>query len=271
MLERAMILINREERRRLQKKELTILEIFQKVCQKYDLRFYITAGTLLGAVRHKGFIPWDDDIDVAMPREDYDKLRHIYKTELPQDYYWQDSYTEENFPYFYAKIRKHGTQVEEPGMENFHMRSGISIDIFPLDICPDKDLIARFFFRIITLLSFAYAGRVYAEFPFPSRKKTVQLVYSFLRMFPLSILRSIRGNLVWLCGKFSSGKRLCTVGGCHGYPAETYQAEWFEGDIKLCFEGEMYPAPQGWDSLLKNMYGDYRKVPSKEQRNGHFK
>lgn len=244
--------------------------MFREFCEAHRLRFYITAGTLLGAVRHKGFIPWDDDIDVVMPREDYDRLRLLYQSELPQDYYWQDSFTEENFPYLFAKLRMKGTRVEEPDMENFHVRSGISIDVFPLDICPDREGIAHLFFRVITLLSFAYAGKVDANFPFPSKKKHVRLVYYFLRRFPISLLRSIRGRIVRFCGKCSSGRRLCTVGGIHEFPAETYQTAWFDEETKLPFEGDLYPAPQGWDSLLKNMYGDYWKVPDKENREGHY-
>lgn len=264
------IAITQEERRSLQLSELEILKMFRKLCEKHKLQFYLTAGTLLGAVRHKGFIPWDDDIDVVMPREDYDRLRLLYQSELHEDYYWQDSFTEKNFPYFYAKIRKQGTEVEEPGMKNFHIRNGISIDIFPLDICPNQDRNARFFFRIITLLSYAYAMKVDRNFPLMSKKKYVQLVYRFLQLLPISLLRSIREKIVWLCRKWGSGKRLCTVGGVHGYPAETYEAAWFVGDVKLPFEGDLYPAPQGWDFLLKNMYGNYWNAPSGENRNGHF-
>ena len=254
----------------MQLRELEILQMFRKLCETHRLRFYITAGTLLGAVRHQGFIPWDDDIDVVMPREDYDRLRLACPSELPQDYYWQDSFMEENFPYFFAKIRKQGTQVEEPEMKDFHIRNGISIDVFPLDICPDKDRNARLFFKIVTLLSFAYAGKVNQDFPFPSKKKYVWIAYRLLRLLSISQLRSIRGSLVRLCEKWGSGRRLCTVGGGHGYPAESYEAAWFEDDVKLSFEGELYPAPQGWDFLLKNMYGEYRKVPSEENRKGHF-
>lgn len=244
--------------------------MFRQLCEKHSLRFYLTAGTLLGAVRHKGFIPWDDDIDVAMPRADYDRLRLHYLSDLPKEYYWQDPFTEENFPYIFTKLRKHGTHVDEPDMENFHVRSGISIDIFPLDICPDQDRAARLFFRVITLLSFAYAGHVDRDFPFPSRKKHVRLAYHILRRLPTSALRSLRGTIVRLCGKWSSGRRLCTVGGIHEFPAETYQARWFEGDTELPFEGELYPVPQGWDALLKNMYGDYWKAPNEENREGHY-
>lgn len=251
-------------------RELEILQMFRELCEKHGLRFYLTAGTLLGAVRHKGFIPWDDDIDVAMPREDYDRLRLVYQSELPEDYYWQDSFTEENFPYLFAKVRKHGTQVDEPKMKNFHIRSGISMDVFPLDICPDQDRNARFFFKVNTLLSYAYAMKVDRDFPFMSKKKHVQLAYRFLRLLPISLLRSIRADIVQLCRKWSSGRRLCTVGGVYGYPVETYEAAWFAGDTKLSFEGDMYPVPSGWDPLLKNMYGDYWNPPSEENRKKHY-
>lgn len=262
--------MNRDELRSLQLSELEILQMFKQLCESNHLRFYITAGTLLGAVRHQGFIPWDDDIDVVMPRKDYDKLRDICKSELPSDYYFQDSFTEENFPYFFSKIRKCGTEVYEPCLDKVNIRKGIYIDILPLDACPKRDKSAYIFFKFIGLFSSVYMGKVNADFVCGYTKKYIRFLYSILVKLPLTTIRSMRENAVRFCGKFCDWKRLCTVGGAHGYPAETYDAAWFDGEMALPFEGHLFPVPVGWDQLLKNMYGNYMQSPDEENRKGHF-
>ena len=93
------------ELRALQLDEVTVLDELDRICKKHGLRYYLTAGTLLGAVRHGGFIPWDDDIDVAMPREDYDRLYRICKTELRDGFFFQCEKTERLHTFFFAKIR----------------------------------------------------------------------------------------------------------------------------------------------------------------------
>ena len=92
--------------RDIQLEELNILREFCRVCEALNLRYYLTAGTLLGAVRHRGFIPWDDDIDIAMPREDYDRLSRHWREVLSPGYTYQDYRSEPNFPYYFAKVRK---------------------------------------------------------------------------------------------------------------------------------------------------------------------
>ncbi len=258
------------EIRLLQLNELEILQMFKHLCESNHLRFYITAGTLLGAVRHNGFIPWDDDIDVCMPRKDYDKFKAICKTQLSSDFYLQDSFTEENFPCFFSKIRKFGTEVSEPYLDNIDIRKGISIDVFPLDACPKNNLAASAFFKIIRLFCSVYMGKVCVGFKYSSKKKHVRFLYHILSRLKLSSIRGIRENIVRLCAKLCSGKRLCTVGGGYGYPFETYDAAWFEKSTLLFFENDFYPAPIGWELLLENMYGDYQKLPCEEKRKGHY-
>ena len=258
------------EIRFIQLSELEILQMFKNLCESNHLRFYITAGTLLGAVRHKGFIPWDDDIDVVMPRKDYDLFKDLCDLKLPAEYYLQNSFTEENFPCFYSKIRKFGTEVSEPFLNDINIRKGISIDVFPLDACPENNKVAGFFFKLIRLLSSVYMGKVSAGFVYGSEKRHVQILYRVLSRLRLKSIRDIRAKVVLLCGKLCSGKRLCTVGGGYGYPVETYDASWFEKVTFLPSEGDLYPAPAGWDLLLTNMYGDYMQLPSEEDRKGHY-
>ena len=253
-----------------QKIELEILEEFQRVCEELRLRYYLTAGSLLGAIRHKGFIPWDDDIDIAMPREDYDRFAVEGSKKLAKDYFYQSYITEENFPYYFAKVRKKGTLFEEPILNKILMEQGIYIDIFPLDQCPDNDETARLFFKVISFLDSIILGKVSTGFQCGYRKWYAKRTWKVLQHLPKKQIFALRESVRNIAEHFSSGKRLCTVGGHHGFPRETYDADWFSETIEVKFEGKSFPAPKDWNALLENMYGDYMILPEENERQGHF-
>lgn len=228
----------------LQSREMELLKVFQALCEENHLAFYLTAGTLLGAVRHKGFIPWDDDIDVAMPRADYEQLCNVSP---PPEYRFQRPGKSGAYPWYFFKFRR-----EE---------SSVWIDIFPLDPCPDWKSMARIFFKIMELLTAVIAKRCGYS------KKYMRFLWKVLRMLPDGCLFFMREGIRRFFGILSSGSRICTVGGRHGFPQECYQTEWFQETEKLEFEGVYCPAPKEWDKILRNMYGDYR-IPVREE--GHF-
>lgn len=251
----------------LRRTELELLLEFQRLCQRLGLRYYLTAGTLLGAVRHKGFIPWDDDIDVVMPRWDYDKLARLAPGALAPEYVYQEYRTQPNFPYYFAKLRRRGTRVEEPILRAIAMDQGVYIDVFPLDRCPGPRR-AKLLFKAVELLDCAVLARVSGEFVCGYQKPYMRFLWNTLRRLPNKSLFALREGLRKLLGL--GGKRLCTVGGHHGYPRESYDPEWFEQTVELEFEGHPFPAPAGWDALLKNMYGEYMTLPPEDERGGHF-
>ena len=126
------------EIRPLQMKILEILQAVDKTCKEYNLRYYLTAGTMLGAVRHKGFIPWDDDADIAMPRPDYEKLIANASQWLPKQYELICAENDKNYSLPFAKIQDAETTI----IEHSHLRylGGVYIDVFPLDGLPDNKL-----------------------------------------------------------------------------------------------------------------------------------
>lgn len=256
------------ELRTLQMVELDLLLEFHRVCTLLGLRYYLTAGTLLGAIRHKGFIPWDDDIDVAMPRADYDKFARSASQYILEEYAYQEYRTEPNFPYYFAKLRKRNTRVEEPILRAIQMEQGCYIDIFPLDCCPSNDKLAELFFKMIELLDCAVLSQVSGEFECGYQKQYMRFSWNVLRRLPRSWIFALRECVRKLSGL--GGKKLCTVGGCHGYPRESYLPFWFDEVVELEFEGHTFPAPAGWDALLRNMYGDYMSPLPPEERHGHI-
>lgn len=263
-----MRLLNTDERRQIQLSGYEILLELKKICEKFGLRYYLTAGTLLGAVRHGGFIPWDDDIDVAMPRKDYDRLAEICRTELPDTLFFQSSETDVNFPCFFSKIRMNGTEVFETDFEKVDIHKGRYIDIFPLDPCPRRDWAGRCFFAVMKALYWAYLSKVNEDFTRLHKKWHMKLIYCMALPLSVEKIRSLRNRIARLPS--SKTGRLCTVGGMHGYPREVYEEKWFEGTEYKQFETELFPVPSGWDQLLTNMYGDYMTPPDEADMAGHF-
>lgn len=255
---------------KLQQTELEILKTFDTLCSQYDLTYFITAGTLLGAVRHQGFIPWDDDIDVVMPRKDFDRLSVVCREHLPEKYFYQSRKTDANYPFFFAKIRKNGTRVTEPTLNKIAMHTGIYIDIFPLDVCPRSDRGGRTYFKWTEQLQCAVMAKVNPDFSCGYTKRYMRLIHNLLRRLPRRLLDFLwcttRIVIRFLCGD----KRLSTACASHGYPRETYEASWFSAAVPLRFHDGSFPAPFAWDRLLQNMYGDYMTPPEENNRAGHF-
>jgi len=125
--------ISKSELKKIQNTLLEILIEVDRICRKNDIKYFLFAGTLLGAVRHKGFIPWDDDIDIAMPREDYEKFLQIVQKEPYSNYFLQNVITEIEAPFLFSKFRKDDTLLLEKAVMNKNIHHGIFIDIFPLD------------------------------------------------------------------------------------------------------------------------------------------
>ncbi len=254
----------------MQQQEFEILCELDRICTAYKITYYLTAGTLLGAIRHKGFIPWDDDIDVAMPLKDYRKFTQICQRELATDYFFQDWKTEKNYPFHFAKIRKNGTNDGVTFLQKIEMHHGISIDIFPLEACPKRDWFAKLLFKITEFSTYALLKKGDKTFSHCFQKKYERIIFRLLQWVPKKGLLFFREGVCRIVSIFCSNQRLCTSGGGHGYPYETYKAEWFSKTVFVTFENRTFPAPKEWDALLSHMYGDYQILPPKEKRRGHI-
>lgn len=240
--------------------ELEILLEFQRVCTAHGLSFYLTGGSLLGAARHHGFIPWDDDIDVAMPRADYERFAQLCAGQaLSPGYCYQNARVTPGFPHFFAKLRKQG-----PDADGY-------IDIFPLDKCPDRDGLAILFFKGVEVVNTAVFTRLDQEFVCGYTKWYMRFLWRLLRRLPTGVLFALRDGLRRLFGLAASGKLICNVGGMYGFPGEVCRIEWFSQRAELEFEGHRFPVPCGWHEMLTNMYGDYMTLPPEAERHGHVK
>lgn len=257
-----------EKLRALQLCELDILRAFAGVCERLGLRYYLVGGTLLGAVRHGGFIPWDDDIDVAMPREDYDRFARIAQAELGPNYFYQSPDTDPHYFLTYAKIRKKGTFFYEERFRDARFEQGVFIDIFPLDFCPPRGPVCHLLFNTLAVMN--YRGQVDSGEPYrPYKELSGKLGYAFLRLYsPRGLVRA-RRRLLRLSRRLSDSRTLASYAGAYSYRGEIFPEEWFGAPCMLRFEGKDMAAPQESGRLLTQLYGDYMQLPPPSERRCH--
>ena len=171
-----------EEFRTMQLLELDMLEELDRVCRKYDIKYCITYGTLLGAVRHKGFIPWDDDSDIAMLREEYEKFRKVAHEMDPSICYFQDHFNDPEYLWQYGKLRRTGTTFVRAGQEHMKGKTGVFVDIFVMDDCP-KSLLGMIFH---SFWCFFLRKILYARVGKANAKGLLKLCYQLLNLISVN-------------------------------------------------------------------------------------
>jgi len=246
------------ELRILQLKMLEILVVVTDICDKYNLPYWISGGTLLGAIRHGGFIPWDDDIDIELLRPDYKKLLRILPKELP-DYLYLQTPGDKSNRLLFAKVRDKNSIVrsEEEDMARYKEK-GIFIDIFPEERSYRwmKDIVDFFYGRAFRRLK---RGR-----PFHSFRYFYEYATS-LFLYPIGV------GLMWLARSICAITKPDNILHSYGIGNSTnHNAGYMFPVGKVTFEGKEFSAPKKVDTYLRKQYGDYMIIPPKEKRASHF-
>ena len=261
--------MTQQQLHRLQQIELEQLNIFADLCERHGLTYYLYGGTLLGAARHKGFIPWDDDIDVAMPRADYNAFQRIAKSELPAGYHLELPESIPGNPYYMSRIRKEGTIYESNWVQRFNLPcTGIWIDIFPLDDQPAATSLQQ---RIDGYLIDNVLAKLIKNHARPlssAQSIKAKVGLALAKLLPFSFYQHLRDRIA----RRHEGKNLAyclTYAGIAGYQKETYAKSLLEPSGELNFEGRMYRVPGDWDGWLRHFYGDYMQLPPIEKRMPH--
>lgn len=226
-----------------------------RVCEKYNLTYYADSGTLIGAVRHGGYIPWDDDIDVVMMRNDYMRLLEVADQEFSFPLFLQSAYSERNYLRAHAQLRNSKTTGCILADINTTYNKGIFIDIFPLDNLPDDDdelekfkKKVRTMWRIINI-PYAYHKNILKRII----AKPLQYITSYKRLF---------AKYEKLCGKYNDVKtqRISYIAYSQGKDKHIWKKEWFEKHYQVPFEFINIEIPEGYDARLKKEYGDYTVI-----------
>lgn len=254
--------------------ELDLVKKFVEVCAKYGLEYRITGGTLLGAVRHKGYIPWDNDIDILMPRKDYNKLQEIGKDAFRAPYFFQTPITE-NGRYFsaYTKIRHNLSTAASKYEYEQGINCGVFIDIFCLDELPDNRLLRRLFvFKLTEILKMRHFcwgwklnGGVTAKIKHSLRYFVYRFVYHSPNAAELLMLFNKKA------GKYA-GKGCKEVGTLeHGYIERiVWDKSWWDDSVQLAFEDLSLCAPKCYDAVLRKQYGDYMRIPDDKSTHDYY-
>lgn len=237
--------------------QLDLLCEFDRVCKKHNLRYILDFGTLLGAVRHHGFIPWDDDLDVSMLREDYDKLMEIGPKEFSYPYFLQDHYTDKGYDISVAKLRRSDTTFIE--IENIKHKSqynqGIFIDIFVWDNIPTND---RNFVSAINQKTYDAFLHKFVLMHRPSINDGIKLPLTTLRFLYYKLLYgSSEKEYRRLCAMSTQYSKSDYVANLMYLKSECRLRKWHEDLTEIAFEGMMFPVPADYDELLTDCYGDY--------------
>ncbi len=252
--------------------ELDLLAEFDRVCNKHGFAYFADGGTLLGAIRHKGFIPWDDDVDVIMYRDDYEKLAQIAEQEFQYPYFFQTPFTDPGLVMGGARLRNSKTTVVSD-FENRrpYQNKGIFIDIFILDNIPDGEFRLKIFklalkgyWRILRYA--AYYDSYFKSGKKNSPKKLVigKIALALKRIF--GVKRLSRGY-TRLCSRYS-GKKTGRLGDVESSRGKfIFSPACFDGECKSFapFEHMKIPIPKGYDQYLSTLYGEYmvmKKTPS---------
>lgn len=252
--------LNIEEIRSIQ---LEMLDSIHEFCVKNNIRYSICGGTLLGAVRHKGFIPWDDDIDIMMPRPDFDRFTKEYKDENSPEL--------ECIPTIsgYCKVHNKKTTCVEPwGYKYTKTRYGLFIDVFPIDGLPQNNLIAKLLFSCIALIRSICVNRNFI-IP-PSNTLLQKICFLGVQRLPQSLISNLHKlyNKLLLIVPFDNAKRVVSFTGIYGLK-DSFDKRLFDVYGEILFESKYYHCIKNFDSYLKILYGDYMKLPPETQRHHH--
>ena len=244
--------------------QLELLDYFADICRKNGLSFYLYGGTLLGAVRHQGFIPWDDDIDVSMPRKDYEKFLSLF--EFNDFCFLQTIKTDPNYNMHYAKLLKKGTVFKEYITQHVNKENGIFLDIFPIDAIPESRFMQKVFLLRIKLLD--CKGRPkYLKVP-GSKDKNISfgLIVSKILLFWCTRKKALEWRDRLMKKYIECNSKQVIVG---LYFDKIIERQLTNGYSEVVFEGRKMPAPEKFREMLKFYYGDYLKLPPIEERTPH--
>lgn len=243
-----------EKKKKLFKVLIDIIEEIKLICEKNDLRYYAAYGTLLGAVRHKGFVPWDDDVDLWMPRKDFEKFQQIAPRELPSRFFMQTQLTDPEYDFDIIRIRDNNTtQIEDWRLEAKQvMNYGIWVSIFPLDGRPNSEYGAQK--KLMRILLIDELLRVRKVGPSLKKMLMARLIVMFVGE---KRLLNKRRELLEDC-PFESSERCTPFLASWLYYRENLSTKAFSKSLEVPFEYTTIRIPYDYDELLTTLYGDWR-------------
>ena len=238
--------------RDIQKRMLDIMLEIDRICKKYSLRYLLDGGTLLGAVRHKGFIPWDDDADVMMPRDDYERFVEVSEKEMRSPFVFQCLDNTKEYPYNFGKVFDTSTVYTERFTAELDMSHGIYVDVFPMDYVDEKDYLKH------AKMVGHYTMLRYYQLGISGGPKAF-----VAKLLPLSFINArAQAHMKYHKGRSDMVCKLCH----HGKNKPPIPISLFNDTTEVPYENAKLTIPSAYDSFLTGRYGDYMQLPPLEQQ-----
>lgn len=259
----------------MQTVELDILRVIARICEQQHLEYFLMYGTLLGAARHKGFIPWDDDLDIMMKRADYDKfLKYLIEHEEElKPYKLFSKLNNPDYPFMIARFCD--TRYKYVANNEKDCGMGIFVDIYPIDGSGNtwKEVKRKGdYFRLLSSMCFLASREHFFvdHIEYSSKKSIKQTVIKF----PMYLIAKILGVKFWMKKldvlkekyKYEECKYVGPTTWQSDYRRDVMKKEWVDKTVFIEFEGEQFRAPQGYKEILKHKYGNYMEMPPVEKR-----
>ena len=263
----------KEDFRKMQLLQLGMIVELDRLCRKYNINYVLTCGSLLGAVRHKGYIPWDDDADIGMLREDYEKFRKVSGELDPNVCFFQDHDNDPDYLWGYGKLRRVGTSYIRAGQEHLKGKTGVFIDIFPMDDIPigvPGQMFQDFYCFCLRKILWSRVGKL-------SEKGFMKVWFNLISHIPVDwVYNRVRPMMnrsnnstpnkvrVLLFPSFGKLNYKHSISNRYGMPKK-----WFLERSEYQFEGHLLYGSKDYDGFLKYMYDDYMTLPPEDKRDPH--
>lgn len=258
--------------RKLQLAQLYTMQEIANICEQHNITYYLCGGSLLGAIRHNGFIPWDDDLDITMYRDELNKLTKILKENYSEKFFVQDFQSDKNYTRYITKIRLNGTLQAEKGFEEDGIHQGIYIDIFPLDHVTKADGLGLKFRGKLLRLLFAYkSARCTRNLQTTKAKRImIKILKPFTYLIPAKV---INGLFDWVCTATDKpGAKYTTSFASHYlWKKQLVENDVYGKGVMHKFENCQFRIPDKYETLLLQIFGKrYMELPPVEKRHsGH--
>lgn len=255
------------ERDKVKCAQLDMLKELKRICDKNKIPYFLVGGTLIGAIRHEGFIPWDDDIDVGMLRENYIRFVAACKTDLSQEYSLYDWSIDPKSPIPFLKMKIKGTHYREELSKSTEMNDEIYIDIFPYDHAPESPIKRKM--QAMRNILFKKAILLRCGFTIDEGGKIKKVLYIPLRAYShIHSVKTWKKKYERNATQYNQAEttHVVSLGGSYSYQKELKDITFLKDLILHRFEDVDLSVPAKYDLFLKEVYGDYLKLPPEEQR-----
>jgi lipopolysaccharide cholinephosphotransferase len=258
--------LSADELQQLQSIQKELIAEVQRICHKHHIHFNMVGGTMLGAIRHKGYIPWDDDADIGFLRAEYEKFRTVCKAELdPEKYYMQDLRDTPGYRWGYGKLRRKGTEFIRLNQENMPYEQGVCIDLMPFDNVPDNLLKRKIHFA----KCFMYRKILWSEVGKNTEEnRAIRIIYRLINKIPMNLVIRMYQHFIDQNGhrktKLVRILTFPTPKGIYGY-----KREWYTQLTTYPFGELQLPGAKDYQGYLTVKYGNFMELPPLEKRKVH--